>query len=275
MSLKVSFLFSGSRILTSMIEKMCIAVPNLQIVMFESSECKMAEDAAHHTKTELRVLMPQIVAEVTEDEAQLSEADFIIFPGLHIDFKNDEDFTKIVTKLVRKFMTAPLKQSAKILINGSFRGLLIAKIVADHLPSTKENIHVLDPISFSGGRILGYSKTDGILYSTQNQKLLVHGTNVSTDQKDMVQAVISESKKKRFESVENLMLSTGLQFLSEDQEEGLEFSGRFPTQDEETFYEIDGSLPVFLPANRETDPRITDSVKQVYTEMKEMFPSQE
>jgi len=272
-NVKILFAFTGNRPLTNMIEKMSNAVENISIVLYEPENCKAAQDVMFHTQSELSVLKPRLKVEVTEEEEQISEADIILLTGLHLDSKNDVDFKEIVTKLIRKYVPSNLKATTKFLVNGSFRGLMIAKIIADSVPSHKESIYVLDPIAFAGGRILGYSATDGILYSTQTSKLLVPGINVNAGQRSNVQTVIDTAKRKRFESIEDTMVAAAVQFILDDQVEGLEFVGRFPGEDEMEFYEIDGSVPVFLPASKETEDRLKSVVKKVSGEMKAMFPA--
>jgi len=273
MASKVLFAFTGNRPITNMIEKMSNAVGNISITLYEHENCKAAQEAMLHTQSELSVLKPHLNVEVTDEEDVMSEADLIILAGLHLDLKTDVDFAKIVTKLISKYLPNNLKDSAKVLVNGCSRGLMTAKIIADIVPSHKEKIYVLDQMSFAGGRILGYSKTDGILYSTQNSKLLVPGVNINVGQKSKVHTLIETTKRKRLESIEDTMIAEAVQYVLENQEEGLEFYGRFPDGDERKFYEIDDSVPVFLPASKETEDRLKSVVKKVNEEMKAMFPA--
>jgi len=273
MASKVLFAFTGNRPITNMIEKMSNAVGNISITLYEHENCKAAHEAMLHTQSELSVLKPHLNVQVTDEEDVMSEADLIILAGLHLDLKTDVDFAKIVTKLISKYLPNNLKDSAKVLVNGCFRGLMTAKIIADIVPSHKEKIYVLDQMSFAGGRILGYSKTDGILYSTQTSKLLVPGVNINVGQKSKVHTLIETTKRKRLESIEDTMIAEAVQYVLENQEEGLEFYGRFPDGDERKFYEIDDSVPVFLPASKETEDRLKSVVKKVNEEMKAMFPA--
>lgn len=271
---KVVFPFTGNRPITNMIEKMSNSVGNMSITLYEHENCKAAHEAVLHTQSELSVLKPLLKVQVSDEEVVMTEADLIILAGLHLELKTDVDFTKIVTKLISKYLPTNLKESAKILVNGCFRGLITAKIIADVVPSHKKKIYVLDQIAFAGGRILGYSKTDALLYSTQTSKLLVPGININVGQRTKVQTVIDITKRKRLESIEDTMIAEAVQYLLvEDQEEGLEFYGRFPEEDERKFYEIDDSVPVFLPASRETEDRLKSAVKKVNEEMKAMFPA--
>lgn len=271
MSKHLLLAFSGSRTISHLIEKMSTRVTELQITLFEPEQCEIVQEAANHTRIEMSVLTPRVEFKISDDERHLTQADFIIIAGLELEFKNDSEFVKIVDKLMRKYLTSPIKDDCFILINGSFRGLLTAKIIGEILPGAKDYILVLDPVTFSGSRLIGHNPDDGILYSTQRKTAFIAGSTVSPGTKSKIQELIAAISKTHFEALEDKMLADAVQLILEENYDGIGLSGRFPDEDETKFYGIDDSVPVFLPTSKETQLQIKESVKTLHSEMKALF----
>jgi len=287
MSNKIVFLFSGNMELSILLDQLIASGPLNELIILEHLDCGSAKNLAEQAEDQIRILQPNAKVSVTQSLDVLETADFIVIPGLGLPFKDMNQFLPIVYNAFRgTFANQEVKEGARIIIHGSFRGLLMAGLLGRINPVMKPNIVVVDPIVFAGSRVLGTGNEDGMVYPVQEGLEFVQGTTTLTaDQKAKIvilmrrtiNAINHNEKTRRFDLVDATSLSEAIQLISEGNEEGIMLMGRYPLDNEPITYGIDADVPVFLPSQPETrlKTRIALACNHVKTALTSFLSSQE